>query len=106
MHESPRIEVDLTVKNFVDAVANFTFWCTFESVSVETTTAALWFSRWTHDDALISATDVMPAVLLFLCKNVTDRVNRLVNIFNPVDHNGDSSDTWVFVFSLENGLTC
>jgi hypothetical protein len=65
----------------------------------------LWLGRWTHDDALIGAADVMPAVLLFLSKNITDRVNRLVNIFNPVDHNCDSSDTWVFIFPLEVGLT-
>ena len=107
MHESPGISVAFSVQNLVDAVTDLSFWCTFESISLPATAAtSLWLSRWAHDDALIAAADVMPGVLLFLSKNVTERVNGLVNIFNPVDHNGDSSDTWVFVFLLENGLAC
>ena len=72
VHESPRVSVALSVENLVDAVSDLSFWGTLEAVSLPTTAASLWLSRWAEDDALVSAADVMPALLLFLSKDKTD----------------------------------
>ena len=71
MHECPRVVVDLTVENLVDTVTDFSFWNALKAFSVESTTS-IRFSRWTHNDALISTTYIVPAFLLLFSKNETD----------------------------------